>query len=131
MLWAFFQQKFRQMERVAETKPKFGIGGNCSPRGCKSTRLAHDMLREEPMFGKIAKLFKKSAGAQSETPFSQTPPATLAQPARQGTDFLRRKGAAAPSAPAASGDSIAVPFSAILPIVPKELQGRGAASSGS
>jgi len=92
------------------------------------------MLR---MFGKIAKLFKKSAPKQSETPFapesapkSDTQALRRGQFAGPGTDasasqtglFKRRKGDAAGEI-----DSISLPFAAILQLVPKELHGKMAA----
>jgi predicted regulator of Ras-like GTPase activity (Roadblock/LC7/MglB family) len=94
------------------------------------------------MFGKIAKLFKRSAGKQSETapPFAPT-----AMPERQplgrpkyavpGMDLAVEEAPQAPSprpvVRAGSSDSIVVPFSSILQLVPKELHGKASAGGGS
>ncbi|HMJ65695.1 MAG TPA: hypothetical protein VK615_10115, partial [Candidatus Binatia bacterium] len=89
------------------------------------------------MFGKIAKLFKKSAPRQSETPFapesgskSDTQALRRGQFGGPGVDasasqtrlFKRRKGDAAGEI-----DSISLPFTAILQLIPKELHGKMAA----
>ena len=94
------------------------------------------------MFGKIAKLFKRSAGKQSETP---APPAPTAMPEHQplgrpkyavpGMDLaVGEEPQAAPQRTAVmpgSSDSIVVPFSSILQLVPKELHGKASASGAS
>ena len=94
------------------------------------------------MFGKIAKLFKRSAGKQSETPAPLAPTAMpehqpLGRPkyAVPGMDLaVGEEPQAAPqrtAVMAGSSDSIVVPFSSILQLVPKELHGKASASGGS
>src|SRR5687767_14850256 len=89
------------------------------------------------MFGKIAKLFKRSAGRQSETPA----PALTAMPEQKslgrpkyavpGMDLAvpDESGTGAEESVAAvmhdsSSGSINVPFTAIMQLVPKELHGK-------
>jgi predicted regulator of Ras-like GTPase activity (Roadblock/LC7/MglB family) len=92
------------------------------------------------MFGKIAKFFKRSAGKQSEAPAPALP---TAMPAAQA---LGRPQFAVPGMDVAveteepvaahetshtysGGDSIVLPFSTILQLVPKELLGKANAGS--
>src|SRR5215207_5522015 len=94
------------------------------------------------MFGKIAKLFKRSAGKQSETPAPLAPTAMpehqrLGRPkyAVPGMDLAVEEEQRVPSqrtaVMAGSSDSIVVPFSSILQLVPKELHGKASAGGGS
>jgi predicted regulator of Ras-like GTPase activity (Roadblock/LC7/MglB family) len=94
------------------------------------------------MFGKIAKLFKRSAGKQSETPAPLAPTAMpehqpLGRPkyAVPGMDLAVEEEPEAAARPAVvmagSSDSIVVPFSSILQLVPKELHGKASAGGGS
>jgi len=93
------------------------------------------------MFGKIAKLFKRSAGKQSETaaaalPTAMPEPQPLGKPKYAVPGMEMAVETAEPVAVASSdtahtrGDSIVLPFSAILQLVPKELIGKGGAGSG-
>lgn len=92
------------------------------------------------MFGKIAKLFKRTGARQADAPETLAPTAMpehkpLGRPkyAVPGLD-LAVPDEAAPSriVPMPGGaDSIAVPFTSILPLLPKELVGKGAAAGGS
>jgi predicted regulator of Ras-like GTPase activity (Roadblock/LC7/MglB family) len=85
------------------------------------------MLR---MFGKIAKLFKKSAPKQSEAPFSadsagkpESKPLGRPKFAVPGIDMpVGAMGGESESI--GEFDSIAVPFTAILQLIPKELHGK-------
>jgi predicted regulator of Ras-like GTPase activity (Roadblock/LC7/MglB family) len=94
------------------------------------------------MFGKIAKLFKRSAGKQSERPAPLAPTAMpehqpLGRPkyAVPGMDLAVEEEPQAASqrtvVRAGSSDSIVVPFSSILQLVPKELHGKASAGGGS
>jgi predicted regulator of Ras-like GTPase activity (Roadblock/LC7/MglB family) len=90
------------------------------------------MLR---MFGKIAKFFKKSAPKQSETPFSgdsagKPESKALGRPkfAVPGIDMpVSAMGGESDSI--GEFDSIAVPFTSILQLIPKELHGKMAAGA--
>src|SRR5881397_3020133 len=96
------------------------------------------------MFGKIAKFFKRSAGKQSE---AAIPEASAGKPdsgplgrprfAAPGIDLPVSSGpSSSPSSPVPAfdnlgrGTSLALPFSAILQLVPKELHGKMAAGAG-
>jgi predicted regulator of Ras-like GTPase activity (Roadblock/LC7/MglB family) len=89
------------------------------------------------MFGKIAKFFRKSAGRQSEAsaaaPLTAPEQKPLERPkfAVPGMEISVATDEAEQEAVAVATEdlsgTIKVPFSAILPLLPKELQGKGSA----
>lgn len=98
------------------------------------------------MFGKISKFFRKSAGKQAE-PFASPAPAPMPERRPLGRPKFAVPGIEAPgpdegeSAEVTEGyeapersqnlpEAIAVPFSAILQLLPKELHGKSASSAG-
>src|SRR5260221_6412662 len=87
--------------------------------------MADDVLAGSCMFGRITKLFKRSASQRQEPPPPPFSPAEKPALLERSAASARRE----PPAIGSGGDSAAIPFSAILQMVPAELHGKVTAAT--